>query len=547
MADARGICLPHRRNGVRGDRSARRRAGTAAGAWAALGAPRGAAPDEEARRRRWSRCCRPCSASRRSFRPARPAATSIRRTPAASAATRAATRRACAWSRKSRTCGRSTARACFPAAITSSAGGFRRWRRAARGPGHRQPRPARQRRRHRGGRPGDERHARRARRPPIISPSGWRSSRSASPSSPTACRSAASSTISTRARCAGASRAAPDCLKRLARKTKSAPWPFDRSSKSRTRACAQISKPVEDVDDELRTLVADMFETMYDAPGIGLAAIQVGVPKRVLVIDLQEPEEEGGEPVQATRGSSSTPRSSSTRTRTCPTPRAACRCPTNMPRSTARTKSAPAGWTGRQGPRGRDRRPARRLPPARDGSSRRRAVHRPSVAPEAQHDPQEARQAAERSRLKRIAGVDRRRGVPAILGTFAAHLRAQLAMLVIVLLALRRAGVADPGAEFEHFAKHLFVRSGPAQRQPGRRPRRRRRSRGRRGCTRVMSIFSAAQASAQLRHIFAQYIRWWTASPSGWFTWPCTSGCRAIILRMDIQDSPEFLWRTGGA
>ena len=51
-----------------------------------------------------------------------------------------------------------------------------------------------------------------------------------------------------------------------------------------------VSTPVETFDDELRTLVADMFETMYDAPGIGLAAIQVGVPKRVLVMDLQEPE-----------------------------------------------------------------------------------------------------------------------------------------------------------------------------------------------------------------------------------------------------------------
>jgi peptide deformylase len=63
----------------------------------------------------------------------------------------------------------------------------------------------------------------------------------------------------------------------------------------------EISKPVDTVDDELRALIADMFETMYDAPGIGLAAIQVGVPKRVLVIDLQEPEEEGGEPVKDPR------------------------------------------------------------------------------------------------------------------------------------------------------------------------------------------------------------------------------------------------------
>ena len=44
-----------------------------------------------------------------------------------------------------------------------------------------------------------------------------------------------------------------------------------------------------------------MFETMYAAPGIGLAAVQVGVPKRLLVIDLQEPEEEGGEPVRDPR------------------------------------------------------------------------------------------------------------------------------------------------------------------------------------------------------------------------------------------------------
>ena len=52
----------------------------------------------------------------------------------------------------------------------------------------------------------------------------------------------------------------------------------------------QISTPVETVDDELRALIADMFETMYAAPGIGLAAVQVGVPKRLLVMDLQEPE-----------------------------------------------------------------------------------------------------------------------------------------------------------------------------------------------------------------------------------------------------------------
>ena len=53
---------------------------------------------------------------------------------------------------------------------------------------------------------------------------------------------------------------------------------------------ATIAQEVKVVDASIQTLIADMFETMYDAPGIGLAAIQVGVPKRVLVMDLQEPE-----------------------------------------------------------------------------------------------------------------------------------------------------------------------------------------------------------------------------------------------------------------
>ncbi|MCW3836721.1 peptide deformylase [Sphingomonas canadensis] len=62
-----------------------------------------------------------------------------------------------------------------------------------------------------------------------------------------------------------------------------------------------VSAPVETVDDELRALIGDMFDTMYDAPGIGLAAIQVGVPKRVIVMDLQEEEDEEGKPIRAPR------------------------------------------------------------------------------------------------------------------------------------------------------------------------------------------------------------------------------------------------------
>ena len=48
----------------------------------------------------------------------------------------------------------------------------------------------------------------------------------------------------------------------------------------------KVSEPIVEVDKELRRFMDDMLETMYDASGIGLAAIQVGVPKRVVVIDL---------------------------------------------------------------------------------------------------------------------------------------------------------------------------------------------------------------------------------------------------------------------
>ena len=48
----------------------------------------------------------------------------------------------------------------------------------------------------------------------------------------------------------------------------------------------QVSSDIETVDDEVRRLLDDMLETMYDAPGIGLAAIQIGVPKRIVTIDV---------------------------------------------------------------------------------------------------------------------------------------------------------------------------------------------------------------------------------------------------------------------
>ncbi|MDN3638014.1 peptide deformylase [Simiduia curdlanivorans] len=49
-----------------------------------------------------------------------------------------------------------------------------------------------------------------------------------------------------------------------------------------------LAKPVTDVNDEVRTLIDDMFETMYACPGIGLAATQINVHKRIVVIDISE-------------------------------------------------------------------------------------------------------------------------------------------------------------------------------------------------------------------------------------------------------------------
>lgn len=61
------------------------------------------------------------------------------------------------------------------------------------------------------------------------------------------------------------------------------------------------SAPIERVDDELRALIDDMLETMYDAPGVGLAAVQLAVPRRVIVMDVnyRNTDEEGGEVARA--------------------------------------------------------------------------------------------------------------------------------------------------------------------------------------------------------------------------------------------------------
>lgn len=57
----------------------------------------------------------------------------------------------------------------------------------------------------------------------------------------------------------------------------------------------QVSKPVQKVDADVRRLLDDMLETMYAAPGVGLAAIQVGVPKRIVVLDIGDEDDDEDE------------------------------------------------------------------------------------------------------------------------------------------------------------------------------------------------------------------------------------------------------------
>ncbi len=55
----------------------------------------------------------------------------------------------------------------------------------------------------------------------------------------------------------------------------------------------RVAEPVEEVDDEIRRLVDDMAETMYAAPGVGLAAPQIGVSKRIFVVDTASEDDPG--------------------------------------------------------------------------------------------------------------------------------------------------------------------------------------------------------------------------------------------------------------
>ena len=139
----------------------------------------------------------------------------------------------------------------------------------------------------------------------------------------------------------------------------------------------QVSKPVDAVTDETRALMDDMLETMYAAPGIGLAAVQIGVPQRVIVMDLAK---EGEEPapryfvnpeILELEGDKQAYEEG-------------CLSVPDFFDEVERPKRVKLRYLNYQGraDRGMGRRHVRRLHPARDGSPAGHALHRPPVAPE---------------------------------------------------------------------------------------------------------------------------------------------------------------------
>ena len=151
-----------------------------------------------------------------------------------------------------------------------------------------------------------------------------------------------------------------------------------------------VSKPVAKVDAVDQKLVEDMFDTMYDAPGIGLAAIQIGEPKRVVTMDLAKkdgekkpqvfinPEivEESGEQSVHEEGCLSIP---------------------EYYEEVERPAQVTVKYLDLDGKEHEieGHRPARDLHPARDRSSQRRAVHRPHFQAQARPRGQEIHQGGE--------------------------------------------------------------------------------------------------------------------------------------------------------
>ena len=148
-----------------------------------------------------------------------------------------------------------------------------------------------------------------------------------------------------------------------------------------------VSKPVERVDAPLLKLADDMLATMYDAPGIGLAAIQVGEPLRMLVIDLAK---EGEPPAPQVFINPEVLESSDDRS----VYEEGCLSIPDYYAEVERPAKVRVGYLDREGKHAGSRRrgPARDLPAARDRPSQRRSLHRPHIEAEARHGGEEVQE-----------------------------------------------------------------------------------------------------------------------------------------------------------
>ena len=147
------------------------------------------------------------------------------------------------------------------------------------------------------------------------------------------------------------------------------------------------SRPVETVDERVQRLADDMLETMYDAPGIGLAAIQVGEPLRMLVIDVSKDDEEKAPRVFI--NPEILDRSDATNVY-----EEGCLSIPDYYAEVERPAEVTARYLGLDGEdaRGDGGRHPRHLPPARDRPPQRRPVHRPHFEAEARHGGEEVHQ-----------------------------------------------------------------------------------------------------------------------------------------------------------
>ena len=151
-----------------------------------------------------------------------------------------------------------------------------------------------------------------------------------------------------------------------------------------------VSEPVKRIDAEIRALVEDMFETMYDAPGIGLAAIQIGVAKRVVMMDLSKKDDDHKPQVFINPEITWASDEKSTHEEGClsiPEYYEEVERPAQVQGQISRPR--------RQDPRDRSRRPVRDLPAARDRPHQRRAVHRPHLQAQARPRHQEIHQGSQ--------------------------------------------------------------------------------------------------------------------------------------------------------